>query len=64
MSLIDASIVESARKAVAAVQDWFDDGYMPDGPKKEIEVIVNNPLIKQARRGILKIVDSRRSLEG
>jgi hypothetical protein len=64
MSLIDASIVESARKAVAAVQDWFDDGYMPDGPKKETEVIVNNPLIKQARRGILKIVDSRRSLEG
>ncbi|KAJ5880539.1 uncharacterized protein N7473_011592 [Penicillium subrubescens] len=35
MSLIDASVVESARKAVAAVQDWFDDGYMPDGPKKE-----------------------------
>ncbi|CEJ61136.1 hypothetical protein PMG11_09678 [Penicillium brasilianum] len=44
VSLIDDSFVESARTAVTAVQDWFDDDYMPDGPRKEIEAIVNNPL--------------------
>ncbi|KAL2831295.1 hypothetical protein BJY01DRAFT_254334 [Aspergillus pseudoustus] len=44
VSLIDASFVESAQNAVTAVQEWFDDDYMPDGPKKEIEAIVNNKL--------------------
>lgn len=44
VSLIDDSFVESARTAVTAVQDWFDDDYMPDGPRKEIEAIVNNSL--------------------
>lgn len=64
MSLIDASVVESARKAVAVVQNWFDDGYMPDGPKKEIEVIVNNPQYQASPEGDTEIVNCRRSLKG
>ncbi|GFF46927.1 hypothetical protein IFM46972_08169 [Aspergillus udagawae] len=42
-SLVDPSFVDSAREAVTAVQNWFDD-YMPKSVQEEIDAIVNNSL--------------------
>lgn len=42
-SLIDVAFVESARKAVAQVRDWFDDD-IPKKTQDEIDAIVKNPL--------------------
>ncbi|KAH0528173.1 hypothetical protein TsFJ059_003068 [Trichoderma semiorbis] len=42
-SLIDVAFVESARKAVAQVRDWFDDD-IPKKTQDEIGAIVKNPL--------------------
>ncbi|KAL6824147.1 WD40-repeat-containing domain protein [Trichoderma camerunense] len=41
-SLIDVAFVESARKAVAQVRDWFDDD-IPKKTQDEIDAIVKNP---------------------
>ncbi|KAL7904675.1 WD40-repeat-containing domain protein [Trichoderma velutinum] len=41
-SLIDEAFAESARKAVAQVQDWFDDD-IPKKTQAEIDVLVKNP---------------------
>ncbi|GFG17995.1 hypothetical protein IFM5058_08775 [Aspergillus udagawae] len=48
-SLIDAFFVESARKAVTSVLDWFDD-VMPEATQREIDAIVKNPLYQQSKR--------------
>lgn len=42
-SLVDASFVESAQKAVTKVQAWFGDD-MPKATQQEIDAIEKNPL--------------------